>query len=273
MNEIEKPIIVEFPLRGEWLTPNTPGKRIPSHGTNRFGTRYAYDFLQVDWKRKGWPSYRIHWLQYLLFGVALHQCYCWGQEIYAPCDGIIVQAADGYRERTRVHLLADLFVAIKNSHNQNPNKDKIQSITGNYIIMQCGKEIYAGFAHLQKDSIRVAIGQYVKKGDILARVGHSGNSFFPHLHFQLMDHYEILSANGLPCAFEQYESYQNGAWRTVLNGIPMDKERIRFVPTPPSPWHKTDERKYDEEENTFFVNSNNITFDCHSSSRSAIARF
>ena len=25
--------------------PNTPGTRVPSHGTNRFGTRYAYDFL------------------------------------------------------------------------------------------------------------------------------------------------------------------------------------------------------------------------------------
>jgi len=48
MKEIYKPIIVEFPLRGEWLAPNTPGKKIPSHGTDQLGTRYAYDFLQVD---------------------------------------------------------------------------------------------------------------------------------------------------------------------------------------------------------------------------------
>jgi hypothetical protein len=26
------PIIVEFPLQGEWIAPNTPGKKIPSHG-------------------------------------------------------------------------------------------------------------------------------------------------------------------------------------------------------------------------------------------------
>jgi hypothetical protein len=44
INTLE-PIIVEFPLRGEWLSPNTPGTRIPSHGTNRLGTRYAYDFI------------------------------------------------------------------------------------------------------------------------------------------------------------------------------------------------------------------------------------
>ena len=48
MYEENKPIIIDFPLRGEWFSPNTPRTRIPSHGTNRFGTRYAYDFLQVD---------------------------------------------------------------------------------------------------------------------------------------------------------------------------------------------------------------------------------
>lgn len=34
MNEMRKPIIMGFPLRGEWLSPNTPGTKIPSHGTN-----------------------------------------------------------------------------------------------------------------------------------------------------------------------------------------------------------------------------------------------
>jgi len=67
------------PLRGEWLSSNTPGTKIPSHGTNQLGTRYAYDFIQVDWERKGWPSYRVSLPQYLLFGVPLNEYYCWGQ--------------------------------------------------------------------------------------------------------------------------------------------------------------------------------------------------
>ena len=33
--EMQEPIIVGFPLRGEWLSPNTPGTKIPSHGTNQ----------------------------------------------------------------------------------------------------------------------------------------------------------------------------------------------------------------------------------------------
>lgn len=48
MSKVHEPIIVKFPLRGEWLSPNTPGTKVPSHGTDRFGTRYAYDFIQVD---------------------------------------------------------------------------------------------------------------------------------------------------------------------------------------------------------------------------------
>ncbi|HWQ42361.1 MAG TPA: M23 family metallopeptidase [Desulfosporosinus sp.] len=228
MKEIYKPIIVEFPLRGEWLAPNTPGKKIPSHGTDQLGTRYAYDFLQVDWKRKGWPSYRVHWLRYLFIGVPLNKCYCWGQDVYAPCDGVIVKAEDGYKERARAHLLSDLFVALKSAYAFNPRKDNIQSVAGNYIIMKCSNDVYAGLVHLQKGSIRVSIGQSVKKGDVLGKVGHSGNSFSPHLHFQLMDSSDILSARGLPCAFEQYESFKDGEWRKVYNGIPTDKDRIRF---------------------------------------------
>ena len=133
-----------------------------------------------------------------------------------------------YKERARAHLLWDLFVAVKSAYAFNPRKDTIQSVAGNYIIMKCSNDVYAGLVHLQKGSIRVSIGQSVKKGDVIGKVGHSGNSFSPHLHFQLMDSSDILSARGLPCAFEQYELFKDGEWRKVYNGIPTDKDQIRF---------------------------------------------
>lgn len=228
MIEGREPIIVEFPLRGEWYSPNTPGTKIPSHGTNRLGTRYAYDFIQVDWGRKGWPAYRGSLAQYLLFGVPLNEYYCWGQKVYAPCDGIVVQAQDGYPERQRTRLLSDMANAYKNAHTFDPKRDDVQSVAGNYIIMECRANEYAALVHLQTGSVQVAAGQSVTKGDFLGRVGHSGNSFAPHLHFQLMDSSDIVTANGLPCAFEKYEVFQDGKWHEVLNGIPTDKDRIRF---------------------------------------------
>ncbi len=228
MYEKNKPIIIDFPLRGEWFSPNTPGTRIPSHGTNRFGTRYAYDFLQVDWKRKGHPNYQTHWLIYLIFGVPLQKCYCWGKNVYAPCDGTVVEAKDNYKERTRAHFISDMFVAVRSTHFYNSQKDDIQSIAGNYIIIKYNEHAYASFAHLQCGSIKVKAGQMVKKGDVVGNIGHSGNSFFPHLHFQLMDRRDMHSAQGIPCAFKQYEVFRNGRWETVTNGIPTDMDRIRY---------------------------------------------
>ena len=40
--------VVDFPLRGEWRAVNTPAERVPSHGTDYFGQRYAYDFMRFD---------------------------------------------------------------------------------------------------------------------------------------------------------------------------------------------------------------------------------
>jgi hypothetical protein len=230
MIEGREPIIVEFPLRGEWYSPNTPGTKIPSHGTNRLGTRYAYDFIQVDWGRKGLPAYRGSLTQYLLFGIPLNEYYCWGQKVYAPCDGIVVQAEDGYQERKRTHLFANMANAYNNAHYFDPGKDDVRSVAGNYIIMECGANVYAALVHLQTRSVQVSVGQSVKRGDFIGRVGHSGNSFAPHLHFQLMDNSDIAAANGLPCAFERYEVFQHGKWQQVFNGIPTDKDRIRFGP-------------------------------------------
>lgn len=228
MTEMQEPIIVGFPLRGEWLSPNTPGTKIPSHGTNKLGTRYAYDFIQVDWGRKGLPAYRGSLSQYLLSGMPLKEYYCWGQDVYSPCDGTVVQAEDGYKERTRTNLRQDMFNAYKNAHYFDPKRDNVQSVAGNYIIIKYNDNVYAALCHLQTGSIQLTVGQSVKKGEVIGRVGHSGNSFAPHLHFQLMDSSDIATANGLPCAFEEYEIFKKGTWEKQINGIPTDKDRIRF---------------------------------------------
>ena len=43
-----------------------------------------------------------------------------------------------------------------------------------------------------------------------------------------MDSCDITTANGLPCAFEEYDIFQDGEWKTVTNEIPTNKDRIRF---------------------------------------------
>ena len=212
MNMQTNPIIVDFPLRGEWMVPNTPGKKIPSHETDQFGQRYAYDFLQVNWDKKNKPFYSNHGFIYLIFGVPLNKCFSWGQEIYSPCDGKVIKASDGYKERPIAHLISDLFVVFKNALMFNPEKDNIQSVIGNYIILEISENVYALFAHLQRDSIVVTIGETIKTGQVLGKVGHSGNSTAPHLHFQLMDSSDLSRRTVFPVHLEStnYFKLANG---------------------------------------------------------------
>lgn len=224
-----QPITMTLPLRGEWMTPNTPGSRVPSHGTDLFGARYAYDFIQVDWTRRGLPAYRGSLARYLFRGVAVEDYYCWDAPVYAPCDGVVVVAKDGWLERPRTNLRADVRNAYRNATRFNPRCDDVRMIAGNYVIIQYAERVFAALCHLRMGSVAVASGQRVNTGELLGRVGHSGNSYMPHLHFQLMDHLDIAVSHGLPCVFATYEVWRNGAWQCAENAMPRRKERIRFV--------------------------------------------
>jgi len=44
-------VVVSLPFAGRWLARNSPVRRIPSHGTDLLGGRYAIDFIGVDHRR------------------------------------------------------------------------------------------------------------------------------------------------------------------------------------------------------------------------------
>jgi murein DD-endopeptidase MepM/ murein hydrolase activator NlpD len=230
MNEFEDALILEFPLRGEWMTPNTPGKIVPSHGTDILGQRYAYDFWQVDRKIDNYKFYDGRKCKYYFRGIPLENCYCWGKEVFAPCDGKIVKSEDGCKERNPVNFFTDIFAVLKNGFTFNPKKKgfNIHPFIGNYIIMEIAENIFAFFAHFQNGSITVKSGDNVNKGQILGKVGHSGNSTAPHLHFHIMDSVDLLNAKGIPCVFEKYELLKDNRWKIIKKGIPSDKDIIKY---------------------------------------------
>jgi len=226
-SELQNPVVVDFPLTGEWQAVNTPGTKIPSHGTDMLGQRYAYDFIMVDWENKKKPYNGSH-AQYFFTGMPLQKWYGWGKNVYAPKDGIVIDVKDGMKERDKLHFFSDMFIAIKNGLTFNPDKSDLHRVVGNYIIIQADN-IYACLVHFKTDSICVKQGQTVKTGDLLGQVGHSGNSTMPHLHFQLMDNIDFRFAKGVPCAFRQYEHHKNNRWELAKNGIPTADDRIRSI--------------------------------------------
>ncbi len=56
---------------------------------------------------------------------------------------------------------------------------------GNHIIIQHVDGNYTLYAHLAEGSITVELGDSVKQGQVIAKVGHSGSSTGPHLHFEV----------------------------------------------------------------------------------------
>jgi hypothetical protein len=224
--ELSNAVVVEFPLRGEgWVAVNSPADRIPSHGTNVLGQRFAYDFLMAD-QRTRLHYHPAGWLRTLLIGVPTRECYAWGQPIHAPLDGQIVQAVDGIAERSRIYPVREGVLALKNALTFTPAR--LPSILGNHVIVRSG-DLFAGFVHLAPGSVTVRKGQAVQIGDVIGRVGHTGNSTTPHLHFQLMDAADPTVALGVPCAFRTYEVMRGDVWQKVHNGIPGKTDRIRLT--------------------------------------------
>jgi murein DD-endopeptidase MepM/ murein hydrolase activator NlpD len=87
---------------------------------------------------------------------------------------------------------------------------------------------FAAFAHLTTGSVSVRSGQAVRSGELIGRVGHTGNSTAPHLHFQLMDSPDAMTARGVPCAFRRLEIERDGRWEMAESVIPRRVDRIRY---------------------------------------------
>ncbi|MEC4016348.1 M23 family metallopeptidase [Streptomyces sp. H27-D2] len=98
---------------------------------------------------------------------------------------------------------------------------------GNYILLDLGNGVHTGFAHLRRGSLRVTVGDSVTAGQEIAECGNSGNTSEPHLHFQLMDGSDVMTARGLP--FEWRYRDGEGVEHT---GVPVDSTHCAGVGSP-----------------------------------------
>jgi murein DD-endopeptidase MepM/ murein hydrolase activator NlpD len=144
--------------------------------------------------------------------------YGYGADVLAVSDGVVASVRDDFSES-----------ATLSEHPRYP-ADKA---TGNYISIDIGKERVVFYEHLKPGSTKVKPGQKIKKGDVIAALGFTGQTTGPHLHFHVADKNSPLGAEGIPFVFERFtvlgsyadmEKFGKELWTPVKNSNQMIRE-------------------------------------------------
>lgn len=147
--------------------------------------RYGLDFLAVDAMGR-------------LFrgdGAANADWFGWDAPALAPGDGIVVATFDGQPDNDVIGEENRFDPAVL-SHDP-------MRLYGNYVVIEHDAETYSVLGHLRQGSVAVHVGERVRGGQRLGRIGSSGTSTRPHLHYELRTGPGIV-AEGLPVLFDGY---------------------------------------------------------------------
>jgi len=221
-------IVISLPFGGLWLARNSPARRVPSHGTDMLGERYAIDFIGVDHRRR--TADRRDWRTFLASEPA-ERFFAYGQPILAPADGTVVGMHD--RESDHVGRRSQLTLVPYALGQAARLRQGVGAIAGNYLIIALrDKGVFVALVHLQAGSIRVALGEEVTTGRPVANCGNSGNSTQPHVHVQVMDSPDLSVARGVPMAFRRFREWPRGAKHPQIRELGLPAEGAVVEPLP-----------------------------------------
>lgn len=204
------------PVAGpDWIAAGGPGNT--SHhrvgllvigGNARISRRYAIDWRKV---REG--------ATFAGDAVDARSYYAYGEQVFAVADGTVVSATDGLPDNIpRTSKGFETAVPVT-----------METIAGNAVTLDLGDGHFALYAHLQPGSVRVKKGDLVKRGQPLGRIGNSGDSREPHLHFEVVDRPDLLAGEGLPYLIDRYDiRSQDGSLDSRANELPTLETLINF---------------------------------------------
>ena len=171
--------------------------------------RYAYDFVVVD---SAGRMYRTD-------GKTNEDWFGYGATVFATGDGIV---------RSTMNDMADHRMPDE-QWSEETTLSNPRAIPGNHVVIDHGNGECSAMAHLKQGSVRVKVGDRVRRGQPIAAMGLSGDSdWLPHVHYQLMDTCDFQDADGLPSYFSGFVRAGH-AGRTEVRGQ-IDTGDILFVP-------------------------------------------
>jgi len=161
---------LHLPLMGEWTVTQAHNGEI----THKGDWGQAFDFMITDSDGK---TYKNN-------GYALSDFLCYNKPVFAAADGYVESIIDSVEDNEigQVNTVSNW---------------------GNSIVIRHATGLYTQLSHLKKGSFKVAKGDFVNKGDILAQCGNSGRSPEPHVHFQVQG-YPVVGSRTINYPFSYY---------------------------------------------------------------------
>jgi hypothetical protein len=213
----EKVRIIGPPLQsGPWVAGSGPGN--DSHHRRQIvlldGSLHLSSRFAIDWKRlknskesSGDEQNNRSFFSY-------------DQPVLAVGDAKVVSTRDGIPENIPGHF-GKGKIAVPISYD---------TVYGNMIVLDLGTRQYAYYGHLKPGSIQVKVGDHVRRGQIIARIGNTGSSFAPHLHFEITTSGSALRGEGLPYALDAYtETTKDGGIQKRVHELPLDGTLVTFT--------------------------------------------
>lgn len=169
--------------------------------------RYALDLLVVDERgapRRGRSETNADY-------------YGWEAPLRAPADGVVVAARDAEPD--------DDIATRRSAFDPDRLPREPLHFYGNYLIIDHGHGEFSLLGHLRRHSVTVRVGDRVRGGQQIARLGASGSAEFrPHLHYELRSG-PTMRADGLPAYFTDFARLQ-GARRIPVRQGPINSGEI-----------------------------------------------
>ena len=178
------------PLKGQaWVAANGcctadithRGSVLSINGGLFDAQRYAIDWMRLDDQGRlvnGDPAKVESYTAY-------------GADVVAVADATVVDTLDELDDQVPGQL-------------PDPNTITLRTVDGNHVVLDLGTGFYAFYAHLEKGSVRVKVGDRVKRGQLLGKLGNSGNTSAPHLHFHVMRGPSVLGSDGAPYVIDAF---------------------------------------------------------------------
>ena len=188
---------LSLPFKGRWLVLWGGDTKELNQHHDAPNQKFAFDFLGVDEKgktRKGKDNTNEDY-------------FAFGREVLAPADGTVTDVIDGVRDNL-------------------PGTMNPYLALGNAVFIQHREREVSVLAHLKLGSIKVKVGDKVKRGQVVALCGNSGNSSEPHLHYHLQNTPIIQDGTGIKCYFQKVNVIDSGKRELKMNYSPIKGEIV-----------------------------------------------